>query len=298
MSAVVEVKGLTKRYGDTTVLNAIDFTLKEGKIYGLLGRNGAGKTTIMHMLAAQLFPTKGTVKVFGENPYENKRVLDRICFIKESQRYPETFKVSDVLGVAETLFPNWDRRYAENLLEQFDLPRNRPVKKLSRGMTSSVGIIVGLASRAPLTIFDEPYLGLDAVARSMFYELLLEDYANHPRTVILSTHLIDEVSQLLEHVIVIDKGEILFDEEADTLRDKGYTVAGPAGKVNSFVGDKEVVSSSALGGFSTATVIGVSAGEKEEAEKLGLDIVPVSLQELIVHLTGKRKRQTEGGFGA
>src|SRR6185437_4426143 len=136
----------------------------------------------------------------------------------ESQKYPDTFRIIDVLAVAKTLYPDWDDAYAKSLIEDFRLPIKRKIKKLSRGMLSSVGIVVGLASRAPLTIFDEPYLGLDAVARVLFYDRLLEDYAEYPRTVILSTHLIDEVSRLLEHVLVIDNGKLLLDEDADALR--------------------------------------------------------------------------------
>src|SRR5260221_9730741 len=108
------------------------------------------------------------------------------------------------------------------------------MKALSRGMLSAAGVIVGLASRAPLTIFDEPYLGLDAVARSIFYDRLLEDYAEHPRTVILSTHLIDEVSRLLEHILVIDQGRLILDEDADALRGRAFAVVGPAAQVDTF----------------------------------------------------------------
>ena len=105
-------------------------------------------------------------------------------------------------------------------VDDFNLPLKRRIKKLSRGMLSAVGIVIGLASRAPLTIFDEPYLGLDVVSRGLFYDRLMEDYLEHPRTVILSTHLIDEVSNLLEHVLVIDNGKLIIDEDAEDLRGK------------------------------------------------------------------------------
>jgi ABC-type Na+ transport system ATPase subunit NatA len=175
MGKIVELNGLTKAYGDVKAVNNVSFTMNEQKIYGLLGRNGAGKTTIMQMITAQLFSTSGELKVFGENPYENNHVLSQICFIKESQKYPDVYRIIDVLNISASFFPNWDHDYALSLAEEFRLPLKRRMKKLSRGMLSSVGIIVGLASRAPLTIFDEPYLGLDAVARSLFYERLIED---------------------------------------------------------------------------------------------------------------------------
>ncbi|MWV43854.1 ATP-binding cassette domain-containing protein [Paenibacillus sp. HJL G12] len=286
MTAIIEVNRLNKTYGKDSVLKDVSFVVEQDKIYGLLGRNGAGKTTIMHLITAQLFPTSGELKVFGENPYENNRVLSRLCFIKESQKYPESFRIVDVMDVASAIYPNWDSDFAGQLIQDFRLPVKRRMKKLSRGMLSSVGIIVGLASRAPLTIFDEPYLGLDAVARNLFYERLIEDYAEHPRTVILSTHLIDEVSNMLEHVFVIDNGKILVDEEADDLRGKAYRAVGPAANVNAFTAGKNIVQRESVGGFMSVTVLGpLDGSERRQAETQGIEISPVSLQQLIVHLT-------------
>jgi ABC-2 type transport system ATP-binding protein len=266
----------------------VSFSIEAGKIYGLLGRNGAGKTTIMRIITAQLFATSGEVKVFGEPPYENSRVLSQICFSKDSQKYPNGYRVLDVLEQAAFFFPQWDREYAFALVEAFRLPLSRLMKALSRGMLSTVGIIVGLASRAPLTIFDEPYLGLDAVARSIFYDRLLEDYAEHPRTVIVSTHLIDEISRLLEHILVIDQGRLVLDEDAEALRGRAFTVVGPAARVDTYTAGKELLAREPLGGLVSATVM--SNGDMEDrkyAEALGLELAPVSLQQLIVHLTSE-----------
>ena len=177
--------------------------------------------------------------MFGEEPFENSRVLNQICFIKESQKYPDTFRVIDVLEVAKSFTRTGIDAYAHALIEDFRLPIKRKIKKLSRGMLSSVGIVVGLASRAPLTIFDEPYLGLDAVAECCSMIDLLEDYAEHPRTVILSTHLIDEVSRLLEHVLVIDNGKLLLNEDADALRGRACTVSGLKSAVDAFTRGKK-----------------------------------------------------------
>ncbi|UVI30095.1 ABC transporter ATP-binding protein [Paenibacillus spongiae] len=287
MQSVVEVHNLTKMYGKESAVSEVSFTLEPNKIYGLLGRNGAGKTTIMHMITAQLFPTSGEIRVFGEAPYENTRVLSQACFIKESQKYPDTFRIADVMEVAEACFPNWDKAYAHALIKEFRLPAKRRMKKLSRGMLSSVGIIIGLASRAPLTLFDEPYLGLDAVARSMFYNHLLEDYAEHPRTIVLSTHLIDEVSQLLEHVIVINEGKLMLNEEAESLRGRALTVVGPASVVETFAAGKQIIEREAFGGLLKATVMGgLNETVLRQAKALGLETTAVSLQQLIVHLTG------------
>ena len=164
MNPVIQVTGLTKSFGSVTAVDNVSFTVEENKIYGLLGRNGAGKTTLMQLLTGQDFASSGSISVFGESPVENAHVLERISFIKESQRYPEDFCVKHVFRSAPWFFANWDTAFAEQLIEEFRLPLNRRIKKLSRGQLSSIGVIVGLASRAPLTFFDEPYLGLDAVA--------------------------------------------------------------------------------------------------------------------------------------
>ncbi|MBM7832770.1 ABC-2 type transport system ATP-binding protein [Agromyces cerinus] len=284
---VVRATGLTKRYGSFTAVDAVDFTLEENRIYGLLGRNGAGKTTIMQLLTGQLFPDGGTLDVFGREPAEHADVLRQMCFIAESQRYPDSFKAAHVFKAAPWFFENWDAAFAEQLIADFRLPLNRYIKKLSRGQLSAVGVIVGLASRSPLTFFDEPYLGLDAVARHIFYDRLLEDYAEHPRTIVLSTHLIDEVANLLEHVILIDQGRILFDRDADELRGSATTVAGPRAAVESFVADRPVIGREGLGGLASATIDGrLDQGERIKAAELGLELAPVSLQQLIIHMTG------------
>ena len=223
MSAVIEVRSLSKYFGGERggrvhAVEDVTFSLEQNRIHGLLGRNGAGKTTLMQLITGQEFATRGEILVFGASPVENARVLSQVCFIKESQRYPDDFRVKHVLGTAPHFFANWDAAFASELIERFRVPVNRRMKKLSRGQLSAVGVIVGLASRAPLTFFDEPYLGLDAVARQLFYDTLLADFAENPRTVVLSTHLIDEVSNLLEHVVVIDEGRIIIDADAEDLR--------------------------------------------------------------------------------
>jgi ABC-2 type transport system ATP-binding protein len=285
MSTVVEAKGLIKRFGNLTAIDHINFSLEAGKIYGLLGRNGSGKTTLLRLLTAQLFATDGTLLVFGEQPYENRRVLNQICFMKENQKYPSGFRVGDVLVMAASFFPCWDADYASTLSKNFQLPLACKVRTLSRGMLSALGIVVGLASRAPLSIFDEP-LGLDVVARSLFYERLLADYVEHPRTIVISTHLIDEVSRLLEHVLVLDQGRLIIDEETDALRSRAFTVTGSAQEVATFTAGKTQIGGEHFGTLVCATLLGnAGTGARREAAALGLEVTPVSLQQLILHLT-------------
>ena len=293
IAPAVQVSGVTKRFGSFTAIDDVSVTIKPGRIHGLLGRNGAGKTTLMQLITGQDFVTRGDIRVFGERPTENAHVLQDICFIKESQRYPEDFQPRHVFRSAPWFFENWDAELADQLIEDFRVPLNRRIKKLSRGQLSAVGVIVGLASRAPLTFFDEPYLGLDAVARQLFYDRLLEDFAEHPRTVVLSTHLIDEVANLLEHVIVIDQGRILMDDDAEALRTSATTVVGPRTAVDAFVGGREILHRDGIGGLASVTVAGLGAGERAEAASAGLELAPVSLQQLIVRKTNVRETEFE-----
>ena len=285
MTTVVEVHDLKKHFGKVHAVDGVSFSLEQNRIYGLLGRNGAGKTTLMSLLTAQEFATSGSIEVFGHSPVENAAVLEQTAFIKESQRYPENFKVKHVLKSAPWFFANWDADFAATLVDEFRLPLNRRIKKLSRGQLSAVGVIVGLASRSPLTFFDEPYLGLDAVARQLFYDRLLADYAVHPRTVVLSTHLIDEVANLLEHVIVIDDGRILIDSDADTLRGSATSVSGTASAIDAFSAGRSVLYREGPGGLATVTITGLDEAGRRDAAAAGLELAPVSLQQLVVRST-------------
>jgi ABC-2 type transport system ATP-binding protein len=283
---VIEVKNLTKRYRDVVAVDDVSFTIEKDTIYGLLGRNGAGKTTVMSILTAQNFATSGDVRVFGMQPYENARVLSRMCFVRESQKYPDDALPTHAFATAKLFFPNWDDDLAARLVDDFQLPVKTRIKKLSRGQLSAVGVIIGLASRAEITFFDEPYLGLDAVARQIFYDRLLEDYTEHPRTVILSSHLIDEVSNLIERVLVIDRGRIVMDEETDAVRNRAANIVGDASAVDAFVAGRQVIHRESLGNVASVTVLGaLTLADRERLAATGLDVAPVSLQQLIVRTT-------------
>ncbi|MCO7222451.1 ABC transporter ATP-binding protein [Klenkia sp. PcliD-1-E] len=285
MSAAATLEDVTMRFRGQTAVDGITATVQEGCITGLLGRNGAGKTTLMQLLTGHRVPTSGRVRVFGADPYEDDAALSRICFVKESQRYPDHFRVCDVLSSAAMLFPGWDHDVAQDLVTEFDLPRRRPVKKLSRGMTSMIGIVVGLASRAPLTFFDEPYLGLDAVARQQFYDRLLADYAERPRTVVLSTHLIEEIGDLLEHVLLIDRGRVLLDEDAEAVRGRALTVSGSTAAVAGFTAGRHVLHSDEVGTFTRAVVEVTGPTDHSAATAAGLVPEPTSLQQLVVAMS-------------
>ena len=186
------------------------------------------------------------------------------------------------------------------MIEDFQLPLKTTIKKLSRGQLSAVGVIIGIASRAEITFFDEPYLGLDAVARQIFYDRLLEDYTEHPRTILLSSHLIDEIANLIERVLVIDSGRILMDSSAEEAREQATNVVGDKEAVEQLVQGREILHRESLGRVASVTFLGQLTGdERRRVEAAGLELAPVPLQQLIVRLTqhqGETARETEGAL--
>ncbi|WP_105567313.1 ABC transporter ATP-binding protein [Microbacterium halophytorum] len=286
MDPVIEVHDLTKRYKDAVALDGVSFRIERNAIYGFLGRNGAGKTTAMSILTAQNFATSGTVRVFGEDPYENARVLNRMCFVRESQKYPDEANAKIAFASAALFFPNWDQELCDRLIDDFQLPMKTSIKKLSRGQLSAVGVIIGLASRAEITFFDEPYLGLDAVARQIFYDRLLSDYAEHPRTILLSSHLIDEIANLIERVLVIDRGRIIMDQSAEEARGQATNLVGDAEAVGAFAAGRDVLHRETLGHVASVTFLGrLTTEERRDVAAAGLEVAPVPLQQLIVRMT-------------
>ncbi|MDQ6420055.1 ABC transporter ATP-binding protein [Paenibacillus sp. LHD-117] len=289
MTLTIEVNRLGLKYDKTsTALEDVSFRLEGGKIFGLLGRNGSGKTSLLSILASFQLQTEGEVRIDGEAPYENERIVNQVCFIQENGHMSDGFRVRDALKLAASCWPNWDTKYADRLIKQFELPEKKRVMALSRGMKSALGVTIGLASRAPVTIFDEAYLGMDAPSRYFFYHELLKDYMEHPRTFILSTHLIEEVGNLFEEVLILDKGKLVLREEAESLRTRGAAITGPAALVSEFAEGLTVLSEQKLGGTKSITVFGELGAERlKRAAADGLEIGPVSLQDLFVHLTRK-----------
>ena len=286
MTPAISVAGLTRRYHDQVALDDVSVEIEAGSITGLLGRNGAGKTTLLRILAGQEFPSSGSVSVLGAPPAENERVLRRMVFVREDQAYPD-IRVGHALRAASWFYPNWDARLADTLIADFGLRPSKTIKRLSRGMRSALGIAIGLAARAEVTLFDEPYAGLDAVARQIFYDRLLADYAEWPRTILLSTHLIDEAAALFETVVVIDRGRVVLQAAADGLRGVATTVSGPVLAVDDFTAGRPVWNRRRLGSQASVVTVGqLDEDSRARARSLGLDLVPLTLQQLVVHADG------------
>lgn len=281
----IEVKGLTKSYGDKKALDNISFTLNGSKIYGLLGRNGAGKTTFMDILSGQILANSGEIYIDGENPFDNRKLTESICLIKEGNNFKRELKIKNVLKIYSYFYPNWDQTLAEQLIEEYGLDLNAKIKSLSKGMESALGITVGLASKAPITVFDEPYIGLDAPSRKKFYDILLEEFQEEKRIVIFSTHLIDEASLLFEEVLILKEGKLELHEETDFLREQIISVSGKEEEVKAFIGNKEVINKKQLAGMMTAYLYGT----KEEALRSGLTVEGVPIQDLMIYLTDRKR---------
>ncbi len=294
MSPTVSVDGLRLEYRGlqtTTALDGVTLDLDGPGIYGVIGRNGSGKSSLLSVMAGFRRATSGTVRVNDQPVFENPRVLPEICLIRgggDSVEKDLPHRVKDALRLAADLRPNWDDDYANDLVSSFEIPRNKPLRQLSTGKRSALASILGLASRCPVTLLDETYLGMDAPSRYAFYDEVLRDYMAHPRMLVISSHLVDELSPILERVVMIDQGRLLLHDDAETLRARGATVSGPAEAVADFVEGRTVLNERRLGRNVSAVCYGELADfEHDRAKQLGLDLEPVPLQDLFVHLTGE-----------
>ncbi|MBG0815941.1 ATP-binding cassette domain-containing protein [Planomonospora sp. ID82291] len=283
----IDVEDLVLRYGDVTALDGLTLSLEPGKIYGLLGRNGSGKTSLLSVLAGFRRQTAGGVRVDGRPVFENGSVTSRISLIRDTGETVDIGTAEDAIFFAEWLRPNWDGDYARSLLDLFGIDPKKNVKEMSKGQRSAVGVVIGLAGRAPLTMFDESYLGMDAPSRQAFYDALLADYMAHPRTIVLSTHLIEEVSSLFEEVVIIDRGRLVVHEESQALLSRGTAVTGPAAQVDAFTAGLTVLGTRRLGPTMSAMLYGdLDDARREEAAAAGLQLGPIDMQDLFIHLTG------------
>ena len=288
-TGILKAEGLCKSYGTHQVLHNLDLELLPGKIYGLIGRNGAGKTTLLGILTAQNTKDSGSVTYDGEPVWENQRALDHICFSRELQ--PTLFsgqnnlKVRHYLRSAAIFYPNWDREYAQRLLEEFKLEPKKKICQLSKGQMSMVTILIALASRAPLTILDEPAAGLDVVMRERFYQLLLEDFAQTGRTFVVSTHIIEEAASVFEQVIILDQGRIVENAPTDELVEQFRYLSGRDDVVDQACAGLEVLSVRQMGRRKTAAVRG-SAAQLKAAQEADVDVSTMNLQNVFVALCG------------
>ena len=296
MKTAVECININKKFGETTALNNFNFKLDKNKLYGLLGRNGAGKTTLLDIITAHKFQDSGEVKIFGENNFENHSVQEKTCHIKEESKFVESFLVKNLFKTASSFYPKWDQNLALKLIKRFDIKQTKQYRKLSKGMKSAVNIVIGLSSRAPLTIFDESYMGLDTPSRQLFYDLLLEDFRQYPRTIILSTHLIDEINKIFDEVIIIDKGSLLLQEEADTIRAKSYSLVGKKEVLQDKSEQFEVINKQQQGQFLQLDIFQKLSDKKiSELNEQDIEVENLTLARVFSYLTSLKKEDQANG---
>ncbi len=286
----VKTADLSVRYGSTEALSGVDLDLGSNRIHGLLGRNGTGKTTLLSALASLRRPHAGSVLIDGADPFEDEALMEGICLIRESGDVVPDTPARATLDFVEEARPTFDRQYADRLVESFGLnPKVKP-SSMSRGQRSAFGAVIGLASRAPLTMFDEVHLGMDAPVRQRFYGELIADFAEHPRTLIISSHLISEIEPLLETVTMLIGGTVLLSDDADDLRRRGATLTGPAAAIERAAVGHSVVGQRDLGPTRQVTLFeDLDPRALQEAERSGVQVGPVPLQKLFIHLTDRQE---------
>ncbi|QNO15520.1 ABC transporter ATP-binding protein [Alkalicella caledoniensis] len=282
--SVIEIKNLTKNYGGTKALDSINLTIEPNKIYGLLGRNGAGKTTLLNIMTNKLFPTTGEITLDGETVFENDKALNNIFYMMERNLYPEGMKIKEVFKWTKEFYTEFDTEYAEKLAEKFGLNINKKVKEQSTGYSSIFKAIVALATNANVLIFDEPVLGLDANHRDLLYKEILSNYIDNPKTIIISTHLIEEIADILEEVIIIKAGKVVLKKSVEELLSSAYTISGESSKVEQYLIDKKHIGTETMGKFKSVTVL-ENKKDHKLAMELDLEFGKAELQKLFISLT-------------
>ena len=281
MSIVLE--NISKSFGETKALDNVSVSFGENKIYGLLGRNGAGKSTLLNIVTNRLFADSGRITVDGEDARENDRAQSSVYLMSEPTFYPESMRVKEAFRWTKNFYPRFHEDYARSLAGSFELNTNVRIRALSTGYLSIFKLVTALSVNTPYVLLDEPVLGLDANHRELFYRILLAKYAEEPFTVVLSTHLIEEVANVIEDVVIVKKGRVIRNESREELLSKGYTVSGSAATVEEYLRGKEVLGVDSIGGLRTAYLLGKP--ERDPAPQ-GLEFSGLDLQKLFIQLTG------------
>lgn len=284
----INVTNLSLNYGSHEALHNVSFNCNQKKIYGLLGRNGAGKTSLLSILASFRQQTGGTLTIDGKDVFENANIMQHVILVYNKDYKDESDNVNEVLKGIERYRPYFDMDYAQTLIRKFNLPLDKKVKSFSTGMQSALNVTIGLASRVPITIFDEAYLGMDAPTREIFYQELLEDQANHPRMMIISTHLVSEMDYLFEEILILHQGRMVLQDDYESLLTKGASITGEMSAVDDFIQGMKILSTQQLGPIKSAMVFEeLSENDKRTAQVKGLEVGSISLQDLFIHLTGE-----------
>ena len=284
--ATIEAHGLRKAYGRTTAVDGIDLLIEEGRILGLIGPNGAGKTTLINAILG-LIACEGRLEVLGRDPWRQRDQLMReVCFIADVAVLPRWLRVADALDYVAGVHPRFDRAKAEALLARTSVPRGSRVGKLSKGMVTQLHLALVMAIDARLLVLDEPTLGLDILFRKQFYDSLLNDYFDHHRTILITTHQVEEIQNVLTDVMFIDRGRIVLASTMEEFEARYAEVMVPADKA---------AAARELGPLHERTVFGrgvflFDRADRERLAELG-EVRTPSLADLFVAVMGEPRSQ-------
>lgn len=293
---IISVNRLTHRFGKKVALEDVSFEINRGSVFGLVGENGAGKTTLMKHLLGSLCPDDGEVRVFGFDPARNPpAVLSRVGYLSEDRNLPGWMRVRELMRYTQAFYSDWDANYAERLRRQFDLDPAAKLRNLSRGGKARAGLLVALAHRPELLLLDEPSSGLDAVARRDILAVVVRSVAEEGRTVVFSSHLLDEVERVADEVVMIHEGKVVLHMPLDELRSshQRWIVKFPS-EITVFPEVACVLQSEGEGREWAVVCEGDGAANRGALESAGAQIIEESTPSLdtvfIARVTGDRER--------
>ena len=282
---MIELKQVTKQYGQATVLKNITLTVDEPGIYCLLGRNGAGKTTLLKSIAGYQNITSGTIQVGGK--MITTSTLDTgVSYIENFAKH-FNLPVRKLLRIASEVNPNYDYDFASEMMERFELDGKKKFNHLSLGMKTMVSTIICLASNNEVILLDEPVLGFDAIMRVEFYDMLTESFQKHPRIIIVSTHIIEEIAKTIQKLIIIDKGSVRFFDTLQSVETKAFSVSGLQKAVEAATRGLHVIGQDAVGGLVTSYIF-----DNPPEQAASLEIHPLSLQDFFIQMVGHKGGST------
>jgi ABC-2 type transport system ATP-binding protein len=288
---VVEVKNVTRRFGEKIALDDVSFRVPAGNVVGLVGANGAGKTTLIKHILGLLRAQTGSVRVFGLDPVADPvGVLSRIGYLSEEPDMPGWMRVRELIRYVAAFYPTWDHDYAERLRQEFQLDPHTKVKHLSKGQRARAGLLIALAYRPPLLLLDEPSSGLDPIVRRDILGAIIRTIADEGRTVLFSSHLLSEVERVSDRVAMIKSGQILFCDELDHIKQSHARLtlqfSGPQSRPPALAG---ALAWDGSGCEWTAVFSGNSAHFQSAAAAVGARVVehsPLSLDEIFLARSG------------
>lgn len=286
MANLIECVGVNKQYSKNFfALWDVSLSVEEPKIYGLIGKNGAGKTTLLRILAGFYYPTGGSVKVMGENPCTSFLARQNSILIDDTMYFPPTMRLKDIVGEYKFLYPNMNDVRAFELMEYFKLPADKRHNKLSKGMKSTFNVIIGLCANSLITLMDEPTTGMDPEVRKDFYKLVLNEFMANPRVIMISSHMVDEMEDILSDAILVKESRIIENADTDSIRMKGYRLFGTKADILPIIRDSKIYKYSIMGDKLQVDIYGdFEADFKSKMEGSGISCENLSLNDVTIYM--------------